>query len=58
MNKKLGIFIIIGLVALIGIGIYFYVQNTSTPNEETNYEANRTSAESNTSNEENTSHTF
>ena len=56
MNKKLGIFIIIGLVALIGIGIYFYVQNTSTPNEETNYEANRTSAESNTSNEENTSH--
>ena len=55
MNKKLGIFIIIGLLALIGIGIYFYVQNTSTNNEETNYEANRTSTESNTSNEENTS---
>ena len=55
MNKKLGIFIIIGLLALIGIGFYFYVQNTSTNNEETNYEANRTSTESNTSNEENTS---
>lgn len=56
MNKKLGIFIIIGLLALIGIGIYFYVQNTNTNNEESNYEANRTSAEGNTSNEENTSH--
>lgn len=55
MNKKLGIFIIIGLVALIGIGIYFYVKNTSTNNEKTNYEANRTSVESNTSNEGNTS---
>ena len=56
MNKKLGIFIIIGLLALIGIGIYFYVQNTNTNNEESNYEANRTSAEGNTSNEENTPH--
>ena len=56
MNKKLGIFIIIGLLALIGIGIYFYVQNTNTNNEESNYEANITSAEGNTSNEENTSH--
>lgn len=55
MNKKLGIFIIIGLLALIGIGIYFYVQNTSTNYEETNYEANRTSSKSNTSNKENTS---
>ena len=55
MNKKLGIFIIIGLLALIGIGIYFYVQNTSTDKQETNYEANKTSAEGNTSNEQNTS---
>ncbi len=55
MNKKLGIFIIIGLLALIGIGIYFYVQNTSTDEGETNYEANRTSTESNMSDEENTS---
>ena len=55
MNKKLGIFIIIGLLALIGIGIYFYVQNPSTNHKETNYEANRTSTESNTSNEENRS---
>ncbi len=55
MNKKLGIFIIIGLLALIGIGIYFYVQNTSTDKQETNYEANKTSVEDNTSNEENTS---
>lgn len=55
MNKKLGIFIIIGLLALIGIGIYFYVQNINTNNEESNYEANRTSAEGNTPNEENTS---
>ncbi len=50
MNKKLGIFIIIGLLILTGIGIYFYAQNTNTNNEETNYEANRTSAENNTSN--------
>lgn len=55
MNKKLGIFIIIGLVALTGIGIYFYVRNTNSDNEKANYEANRTSAESNTSNEGNTS---
>ena len=55
MNKKLGIFIIIGLLALIGIGIYFYVQNTSTDRQETNYEANKTSAEGNTSDEQNTS---
>ena len=55
MNKKLGIFIIIGLLVLIGIGIYFYVQNTSTYKQETNYEANRTSTEGNTSNEQNTS---
>ena len=55
MNKKLGIFIIIGLLALIGIGIYFYVQNTSTDKQETNYEANKTSAEGNTSDEQNTS---
>lgn len=55
MNKKLGIFIIIGLLVLIGIGIYFYVQNTSTDKQETNYEANRTSTEGNTSNEQNTS---
>lgn len=55
MNKKLGIFIIIGLLALTGIGIYFYVRNTNSDNEKANYEANRTSAESNTSNEGNTS---
>ena len=62
MNKKFGIFIIIGLLILIGIGIYFYVQNTNTNNEQSNYEANRTSAENSTpnneenqSNEENTS---
>ena len=51
MNKKLGIFIIIGLLILIGIGIYFYIKNTNT--EGTNYEANRTSAESNTVDNEN-----
>ena len=62
MNKKFGIFIIIGLLILIGIGIYFYVQNTNTNNEPSNYEANKTSAENSTpnneenqSNEENTS---
>ena len=54
MNKKLGIFIIIGLLALIGIGIYFYVQNTSTDKQKTNYEANKTSVEDNTSNNEST----
>ena len=54
MNKKLGIFIIIGLLALIGIGIYFYVQNTNTNHEETNYETNRTSSKSNTSNNKST----
>ena len=55
MNKKLGIFIIIGLLALIGIGIYFYVQNTNTNDNQSNYEANKTSAESNTANNENES---
>ena len=55
MNKKLGIFIIVGLLILIGIGIYFYVQNTSTNDNQSNYEANRTSAESNTANDKNTS---
>ena len=62
MNKKMGIFIIIGLLLLIGIGIYFYVKNVNNTQHETNYEANRTSAktntsdnENNTSNEENTS---
>ena len=63
MNKKLGIFIIIGLLALIGIGIFFYVRNTSSDNSKNaNYEANRTSSENtiahneNTAPEENTSH--
>ena len=55
MNKKLGISIIVGLLILIGIGIYFYVQNTSTNDNQSNYEANRTSTESNTANDENTS---
>ena len=55
MNKKSGIFIIIGLLALIGIGIYFYVQNTNTNDNQSNYEANKTSAESNTANNENES---
>ncbi len=54
MNKKLGIFIIIGLLVLIGIGIYFYVRNTNPNNQEANYEANRTSTENTTSGEENT----
>lgn len=57
MNKKLKIFIIIGLVALIGIGIYVYIQNTNKNNEQSNYEADKTSAENNTSNNENTSNT-
>ena len=57
MNKKLRIFIIIGLLALIGIGIYFYIQNTNTNNEGTNYEADKTSTENNTSSEENTDNT-
>lgn len=63
MNKKLGIFIIIGLLALIGIGIFFYVRNISSDNSKNaNYEANRTSSENtiahneNTAPEENTSH--
>ena len=55
MNKKLRIFITIGLVTLIGIGIYFYVKNSNPNNQESNYEANRTSAENSTSNDENTS---
>ena len=62
MNKKMGIFIIIGLLILIGIGIYFYVKNINNTHHETDYEANRTSTETNTSdnknntsNEENTS---
>ena len=52
MNKKLKIFIIIGLVALIGIGVYVYIQNTNKNNEQSNYEADKTSAENNTSNTE------
>ena len=57
MNKKLKIFIIIGLVALIGIGVYVYIQNTNKNNEQSNYEADKTSAENNASNTENTSNT-
>ena len=57
MNKKLKIFIIIGLVALIGIGVYVYIQNTNKNNEQSNYEADKTSAENNTSNTENTPNT-
>ncbi len=57
MSKKLKIFIIIGLVALIGIGVYVYIQNTNKNNEQSNYEADKTSAENNTSNTENTSNT-
>ena len=53
MNKKLGIFIIIGLLALIGIGVYFYIKNTKSSDEQINYEANITSAETNNSNESN-----
>ena len=57
MNKKLKIFIIIGLVALIGIGVYVYIQNTNKNNEQSNYEADKTSAENNASSEENTDNT-
>ena len=57
MNKKLKIFIIIGLVALIGIGVYVYIQNTNKNNEQSNYEADKTSVENNTSDNENTSTT-
>lgn len=57
MNKKLKIFIIIGLVALIGIGVYVYIQNTNKNNEQSNYEADKTSTENNTSSEENTDNT-
>ena len=57
MNKKLGIFIIIALLLLIGIGIYFYIKNTSSNDGNANYEANKTSAENNTSNNEKTSNT-
>ena len=56
MNKKIGIPIIIGLIILIGIGIYFYVRNSTSNNEEenNNYEANKTSAEENVTNNETT----
>ncbi len=57
MNKKLKIFIIIGLVALIGIGVYVYIQNTNKNNEQSNYEADKTSAENNASSEENIDNT-
>ena len=57
MNKKLKIFIIIGLVALIGIGVYVYIQNTNKNNEQSNYEADKTSTENNASSEENTDNT-
>lgn len=49
----MGIFIIIGLLILIGIGIYFYVKNINNTHRETDYEANRTSTETNTSDNEN-----
>ena len=56
MNKKLGIFIIIVLLALIAFGIYFYIKNTNTNNaNNTSYEVNRTSTESNVSKNDNTS---
>lgn len=49
MNKKIGIPIIIGLVILIGIGIYFYIKNSTSNNQEedNNYEANKTSTQEN-----------
>ena len=50
MNKKTWILIVIVLAVLIGVGVFFYFQNT-TPSEsnENTYEANRTST-NNTSN--------
>ncbi len=52
MNKKLGIFIIIALLMLIGIGIYFYVRNTTSENS-SSYEANKTATEQSTNNTNN-----
>lgn len=51
MNKKTWILIVILLVILIGVGVFFYFQNTppSKSNENT-YEANRTSADNTSSN--------
>ena len=55
MNKKLGIIIIIGLLILIGIGIFFYVRNISSDNgKNANYQANRTSSQNTASDNKNT----
>lgn len=55
MNKKTWLSLAI-LAIIIAVGIYFYTQNQKTANQENNYEANRTSANSpeNSENQENT----
>lgn len=54
MNKKTWIIFAIVFALLIGAGIFFYFKNTnSANNDEDNYEANRTSATQNASNETN-----
>lgn len=50
MNKKFGIFMIIALLILIGIGIYTYVKNTTNVSP-SSYEANKTATEQNTNNQ-------
>lgn len=51
MNKKIGIIIAIIIIFLIGVGIYFYRKNNSSPNSENTYEANRTSTTNRIANE-------
>lgn len=51
MNKKTWILIVLALAILIGIGVFFYVQNTtSSDDNENTYEANRTSTSNTTEN--------
>lgn len=50
MKKKHSIFIILLLIALIGIGIYFYIKYSKSNNKESNYQTEKAATETNNSN--------
>lgn len=54
MNKKFKVILIcLFFIFIAGIGVFFYLKNTSTPPKETNYEANRTSNKNEQTNKNN-----
>ena len=54
MNRKFKVILIcLFFIFIAGIGVFFYLKNTSTPPKETNYEANRTSNKNEQTNKNN-----